>query len=506
MKLQKMLEKVDLGSPQAAIWKADPEISGLAYDSRKIQKGNLFFAVPGFKADGNAFANQALEAGAAGAVVSKLDAVEAKWRDRCLVASQPRRALAQASCNFYGHPSRALRVVGVTGTKGKTSSAFLLESILKARGARTALIGTVTCRHPGREFHSERTTMESLELQQFLREAVDAGADSLVMEVSSHALSLDRVFGVAFDAVLFTNLSEDHLDFYGSMEPYYEAKRLLFTQYNLPKNGVYPVGAANADDAYGRRLLKEANVKMVSYGRGTADYSGQQLTSKSSGIQGEVKFPSGEELALKSALSGEFNVSNILGAVALSHAWGIAPEPIQRGIEQLKEIDGRMQRVPTSLPFHVFVDFAHMGHALENVLRSLRPICKGRLIVVFGAGGDRDPSRRTQLGSTAAKLADFSVITSDNPRTEDPLKIIRAIEDAYIAARPDADGTFLVEPDRRGAIEKALRMAADGDVICIAGKGHETGQIIGTKEYPFDDREEAGKVLRQIEVDLNGKN
>ncbi|NUM87727.1 MAG: UDP-N-acetylmuramoyl-L-alanyl-D-glutamate--2,6-diaminopimelate ligase [Bdellovibrionales bacterium] len=481
------------------------EVSGISYDSRKVRRGDLFFAVPGFKTKGSLYVPDALAAGAVAAAVEDLEDIAPELREKCVTVRDARRALAEASARFHGHPSRDLLTIGVTGTKGKTSTTFLVESILREAGHKVALLGTVLCRHPGREAAAERTTMESPELQKFLHEARGAGATAAVLEVSSHALTLHRVGGCEFDGVVFTNLSEDHLDFHGTMENYFRAKALLFTDYAREKRGRLTVGAANLDDSWGARLPGLAKTGMVGFSRRAGSpVDGSSLQAGPGGITGKIRLPGGSTVEVESALVGNFNISNILAAVAVCHGLGVDPEAIARGIRALTGVSGRLERVPTTLPFQVFVDFAHMGHALENVLRSLRPVCRGRLVAVFGAGGDRDPARRGQLGRVAARLADHTVITSDNPRSEPPEKIMDAVETAWkaeLAGLPELALRRSYErvQDRRKAIERALTEAGPGDVICLAGKGHETGQIVAGKTHPFDDREEAAKVLRRLE-------
>jgi len=444
----------------------------------------------------------ALEKGAIAAVVQSLDKIDKKFHARCFVFENIRKALALASHTFFGKPTERLLLLGITGTKGKTSASFLLESICTAAGHKVALAGTVACRYPGFNNYSERTTLESYDLQKFLREAIDKGqATAAVLEISSHALSLDRVAGCAFDGVLFTNLSEDHLDFYSDMENYFQAKRLLFTQGAQKKQGREPVGATNIDDAFGKRLLQEKNLAVVSYGKEQGDFSGEDLTVDASGVHGTISYKQSEKIKIASPLMGTFSLHNILGVVALARALHFKTTEIEQGISNLSGVPGRLERIPTSRSFHVFVDSAHHEASLENVLSSLRPLCKGRLIVVFGAGGDRPPARR-QMGRAAARLADFSVITSDNPRSEDPKKIIADVEEhfkAALAADPSLTSTFVSKVDRQAAIRTALSAARADDIVCIAGKGHETGQIIGTQTLPFDDREEVKKVLRELE-------
>lgn len=471
----------------------DPEVSGLQYDSRKVQAGDLFFAVPGFLEDGAKYLSDAFSRGAVAAVVKEGVAVPPEFAGKCIFASDIRIAMAEVAGRFFGHPAKKVKLYGVTGTKGKTSTAYLLESIFRAAGQRTAILGTVECRHPGRTYPSHHTTREAIDLQQFLAECVEEKVESVVLEVSSHALSLHRVAGCEFDGVIFTNLSPDHMDFYKTMEPYFEAKKLLFLP---PYRKDRALAAINSDDEYGRRLLAEAPGIAVSFGKEPADLSIESSGVKDAGAWIDLRTNEFGLIHLQSQIPGEFTFLNIAAAASMGLGAGCGVDAVKKGIANLTGVPGRLERVPTKMPFSVFVDFAHSGHALENVLSALRSVCRGKLIVVFGAGGDKDPARRTTQGKVAAHRADFSVITSDNPRTEDPLKIIAAIESSF----KDSGGKhYLVEPDRRQAIRKALLMAADGDVICLAGKGHETGQIIGNEVIPFDDREEASIVLRERE-------
>jgi UDP-N-acetylmuramoyl-L-alanyl-D-glutamate--2,6-diaminopimelate ligase len=478
----------------------DPEVRDLVYDSRFVKPDVVFFAIPGFSVDGTTFVADAFDSGAIAAVVENIERVPKELRSKCIKVKSVRSALALASKEFFDNPSEDLLLIGVTGTKGKTSTTFLIDSILKSAGLRPALLGTVLCRHPGGEKPAKRTTAESYELQKFLRAAVNARAKSAVVEVSSHALVLDRVLGCEFDAAVFTNLTEDHLDFHKTMDAYYEAKKILFTKYDVS------TAAVSIDDDYGKKLKQETE-NAVSYGLNkNADFCFSQVTLSENGIQGKISGPKGFEIDIQSPLVGEFNQKNILGAVAVAAALEIPAEAIAEGIAKLSGVSGRVERVPTNLPFQVFVDFAHMGTALENVLQSLRTVCTGRLIVVFGAGGDRDPARRGQLGKVAARLADYSVVTSDNPRSESPEKIIAAIESAYLKELGGKPKNYKIEEDRRKAIRIALEMAKAGDVICLAGKGHETGQEINGVVHAFDDRIEAAKILREIEVDTPLKN
>ncbi len=474
----------------------DPEITSLQYDSRLVRSGALFFAVPGFLEDGTKYLKEAFAKGAVAAVVQKSSNVPEEFLSRCVVVEDIRISMADVAAKFFDFPAKKLKMYGVTGTKGKTSTAYLLESIFQASGRKTAILGTVECRHPGKSYPSHHTTREAIDLQQFLAESLQYGVDTVVMEVSSHALSLHRVRGCAFDGVLFTNLSPDHMDFYKTMEPYFEAKKMLFLP---PYRKSTACAVANGDDEYGKKLMQEVPGPWFAFGS-KADFrvADAKVTEQGAGLKLHTK--QFGAFALQSQIPGEFSFMNIAAAATMALGVGCSVEFVQKGIQQLRGVPGRLERVPTSLPFSVFVDFAHSGHALANVLGALRPICRGKLTVLFGAGGDKDPARRTTQGRVAAEMADFSVITSDNPRSEDPLKIIAAIETAFKAA---GGKKYLVQPDRRLAIRAALEQAAAGDVVCLAGKGHETGQIVGNQVFPFDDRVEAGLVLRELEQSRN---
>jgi UDP-N-acetylmuramoyl-L-alanyl-D-glutamate--2,6-diaminopimelate ligase len=471
----------------------DLKVGGLHYDSRKIEPGFAFFAVPGFRENGAKYLAPAFRQGAAVAVVQKGTQVPEELRDHCVEVEDVRRALAEAAAAFYDFPARKLALFGVTGTKGKTSTSFLMEAVLREAGRKTALVGGVQCWHPGARFESKLTTLESLDLQKFLAEAVEAGAEAAVMEVSSHALSLDRVWGLQFQGLVFTNLYEDHLDFYKTLERYFAAKRILFRE---PYRTGQTVAVSNLDNEYGVRLVQECPGNWKTFGKNNGDYRIGKAEFSESGIRLELETNAHGKIEIQSRLFGAFNVHNVAGVAVMALALGFPVATVQAGIASLPAVPGRVEKVPTSLPFAVFVDYAHMGPALENVLSSLRPFCKGKLTVVVGAGGDRPVERRAGLGSAAAKLADFTVITSDNPRTEDPQAILAAVEKAFVGA---GGKNYKIEGDRKAAIRFALENAKPGDIICIAGKGHESGQTIGKQTFPFDDRVEATAVLRELE-------
>jgi UDP-N-acetylmuramoyl-L-alanyl-D-glutamate--2,6-diaminopimelate ligase len=466
-------------------------VRGLQYDSRKVEPGHVFFAVPGFKEDGAKYINTAFNQGAVAAVVKRGTRLPDEYKDLCIEVDDVRLALAEASSIFYGHPARKLKLYGVTGTKGKTSSVYILDAIFRAAGKRTALLGTVEVRHPGMKKYSEKTTMESLDLQAFLAGAVVNGAEVAIMEVSSHALSLHRTWGLVFDGVLFTNLSEDHLDFYGDMEHYFVAKKLLFSP---PYRRADTIAVTNKDEPYGARIARECAGRWLTFGEKEGDYRIKNAEVTAHNNRFTLEGPGGA-IELKSRLVGSFSLPNAAGAAVLALGSGIGTDAVRQGVAEAY-VPGRLDQVETRLPFSVFVDYAHMGHALDVVLTSLRGLCTGKLICVVGAGGDRPPDRRTQLGRVAALRADFTVFTNDNPRSEDPLKILATMEASFKAA---GGKNYKVEPDRRKAIALAVAAAGPGDVICIAGKGHEHGQIVNGVVTPFDDKAEAAMALREME-------
>jgi UDP-N-acetylmuramoyl-L-alanyl-D-glutamate--2,6-diaminopimelate ligase len=448
------------------------EIGGLAYDNRAVEPGTLFFCVPGFTRDGHDFAPDAIERGAAALVVARpleLGVPE-------VVVDDVRAAMATAAARFYGDPTARLPVVGITGTNGKTTTAFLVRHLLEAAGRRCGLLGTVKRVVGGREEEVERTTPEAIDLQATFRAMLDGGDRACAMEVSSHALELGRVAGIRFAARVFTNLTQDHLDFHETMEAYFAAKRRLFEGPGL--------AVVNVDDEYGRRLADE--VDCVTYAIDQdADY---RATDVEFDLMGS-RFRCGE-LDLSTPLPGLFNVQNVLAAVATARSLGVPAEAIAAALPEFGRVPGRFEPVDEGQDFGVLVDYAHTPEALENVLLAARPVTRGRLHVVFGAGGDRDRGKRSLMGAAAARLADRVLVTSDNPRSEAPDAIIDEIMEG---AGADAERIT----DRRTAIATAIESAREGDVVVIAGKGHEQGQEFenGRKE-PFDDVEVAREALR----------
>ncbi len=473
------------------------EVADLAYDSRRVGAGTLFFCVRGERADGHEFAAAAVEAGAAGLVVEReldLDVPQ-------VVVPDARQAMAPLAARFWGDPTAELKVVGVTGTNGKTTTAFLVRQILEAAGVRCGLLGTVKQVVGGVEEEVERTTPEAIDLQATFRRMVEGGDRACAMEVSSHALALHRADAIHFEVALFTNLSQDHLDFHADMGDYFQAKRRLFTA--GPRTAI-----VNVDDEYGDRLASEFECLRFSTNGWDADFVVRDIsldargseftvslpaTNLSAGIEATDR-PAGGEVRVRTRLPGQFNVSNALAAFAAAVALGVEPEAAAAGLAEAAPPPGRFEPVDEGQPFAVLVDYAHTPDSLENVLRAARPLTEGRLISVFGAGGDRDRGKRPEMGRVAAELSDLAVVTSDNPRSERPDAIVAEI----LAGIEDRAGVE-VEVDRRAAIELALGRAGAGDTVVIAGKGHEQGQEFEDgRKVPFDDREVAREELRRL--------
>ena len=459
-----------------------PEITGLAYDSRRVQAGTLFFCVPGYERDGHDFAAPAVAAGAAALVVERpleLGVPE-------LLVSSTRAAMGPLAARFYGEPTSHLRVIGVTGTNGKTTSAHLVCELLEATGEHCGLLGTVESNVAGVRRPASRTTPEAIDLQADFRAMLDGGQKSCAMEVSSHALALGRTYCVRFAAAIFTNLTQDHLDFHETMEDYFQAKRRLF----VPSGQQTKPGAliVNLDDPYGRRLADELD-EVVTFAIDTqADYRAREVQVELDRTHLQLDTPSGTH-SLSLGLPGRFNVSNALGALAAVHTLGGDLDTLLKVLEGGVRVPGRLEPVDAGQDFAVLVDYAHTPDSLQNVLNTAHEVSHGRVICVFGAGGDRDRGKRPLMGAIGASLADVLLVTSDNPRSEDPQAIIAEIMQGVIRAeRPSGSPAVACEVDRRAAIEQAISLAQDGDVLVIAGKGHEQGQELaeGVK-VPFDD-------------------
>jgi UDP-N-acetylmuramoyl-L-alanyl-D-glutamate--2,6-diaminopimelate ligase len=448
---------------------ADVEVSGLAYDSRQAAPGTLFFCVSGFERDGHEFAPQAVERGAAALVVQRPLALGVPE----LVVDDVRAAMAPAAARFHGDPTARLRVTGITGTNGKTTTAWLVRHLLEWAGTQTGLLGTVSSVIGGREEPVVRTTPEAIDLQATFAGMLAAGDAACAMEVSSHALDLHRADAIHWAVAVFTNLTQDHLDFHGTMEEYFQAKRRLFAA----RPGAAVV---NVDDEYGRRLADEFPAAVTFGLRGDAGWRAIDLHSDLHGSRYRVLAPGGEA-ELRSPLPGRFNVYNALGALAAVDALGVGLAESAAALERFRAVPGRFEPVQEGQDFAVLVDYAHTPDSLENVLASARELTKGRVIVVFGAGGDRDRTKRPLMGEIAVRLADVVVVTSDNPRSEDPEAIIGDIVSG-------AGGEVEVLVDRREAIGRAVELASPGDVVVVAGKGHEQGQEFeGGRKVPFDD-------------------
>jgi UDP-N-acetylmuramoyl-L-alanyl-D-glutamate--2,6-diaminopimelate ligase len=454
------------------------EVGGLAYDNRAVEPGTLFFCVSGFTRDGHDFAPDAIARGAAALVVARplgLGVPEVRVED-------VRAAMAVAAARFYGDPTARLPVIGVTGTNGKTTTAFLVRSLLEAAGRQCGLLGTVTSVVAGEERPTVRTTPEAIDLQRIFREMLDGGDVACAMEISSHALELRRADGIHVAVAIFTNLTQDHLDFHPTMEAYFRAKRRLFASH------LTDVRVVNVDDPYGRRLADEFPAVTIG-----GDYRAVSVRTGFTGTDCTFVTPDGD-FGVHVPLPGAFNVTNALGAWAACRAVGVQPDVLARALPHAARVPGRFEPVAEGQPFAVLVDYAHTPDSLENVLRAARELADGRVIAVFGAGGDRDRGKRPLMGEIGARLADVSLITSDNPRSEDPEAII-----AEIVAGTGGAANVSSDPDRRATIHRAIALAKPGDVVVIAGKGHEQGQEFeGGRKEPFDDVAVAREALRSV--------
>lgn len=465
-------------------------IADVCYDSRKAKKGGVFVAIRGARMDGSDYILDAVKRGATTVIAERDPGLRLPRRVTLVLVPDSREALARISDYFYDSPSEKLRVMGVTGTNGKTTVSYLVESILKADGRRVGRIGTTGYELLGERLEAITTTPESLDLQRMTRELVDGGGEYLALEVSSHALTQRRVDMMRFRAAIFTNLTQDHLDYHQTMEDYFAAKARLFTE-SGPENAV-----VNMDDPWATRLITMTAANIITYGvREPAEITAEGVSIQAGGISMKVKTPFGP-IPVRSRLTGKHNVYNILAAVGATLPEGASPEVIAEGVENLAAVPGRFEPVSLGQPFTVIVDYAHTDDALANVLRTARSLAEGRVITVFGCGGDRDRAKRPLMGTAAWDSSDVVIVTSDNPRTEDPEAIIRDILDG-IRKEDNPAGRLEVIPDRREAIRAAVGLAEPGDLVLIAGKGHEDYQIVGTKKHHFDDREEAAAAVRE---------
>lgn len=496
MKLGRLLRGVPVRD-----FKGDPEveIKGLAYDSRRIKPGYIFVAIKGHEKDGHDYLSDALHNGAV-ALVSEETKVLEEDVPRVSVPDS-REALSKLAVRFYDNPCNEMEIVGITGTNGKTTTSYLLESILSAAGAKPGVIGTINSRFQGRTYTSSITTPESLDLMRLMREMADGGVTHVVIEVSSHALDQKRTGDCPFRAAIFTNFSRDHLDYHNTMEEYFQAKSLLFQGLKEDKQGKKSVAIINMDDPRGAELISLTNSDVVTYGLGRGNsVRADSISADRRGIVVRLITPLGEK-EIRSSLIGDINVYNMMAAAATAISLGIDLDAVTRGIEKMKVIPGRLELVKNRRGLTVVVDYAHTPDALHKTLNTLRPLASGRLITVFGCGGDRDKGKRYEMGLAAGEISDILFITSDNPRSEDPESIVEQIEcgtqksglrEMKWSPRSGLiERGYFKEIDRRKAIKKAIALAGEKDLVLIAGKGHEDYQIVGPEKRHFDDREEA---------------
>lgn len=461
------------------------EISSMDYDSRKVKEGGMFFAVTGFVADGHNYISKAIDNGAKAVVVER--EVQMVPGVTYIKVENSRRALAVAASNFYGNPSAKMKIIGVTGTNGKTTSAFMLKTILEKAGYKVGLIGTIANYIGNEEIHTERTTPESLELQELFSQMVEKGVDYCVMEVSSHSLDLDRVYGIRFSEAIFTNLTQDHLDFHKTFENYFHAKSKLFT---MSENSII-----NVDDEYGRRLIDIADGNITTYSIDReSDLRGEELILESVGVEFTLN-KRGSKHHVKIAIPGRYNVYNALGCIGAALNEGISEDVILEALSMVT-VPGRCENVTLgkNIDFTVIRDYSHTPDSLKNILETLRELAKGRIICIFGCGGDRDKTKRPIMGRIGTDLSDYAIITSDNPRTEDPNEILKEIVGGV------EKQNFTVVENRREAIKEAMQMAKKGDIVLIAGKGHETYQILKDKTIHFDEKEVVQELIEELKL------
>jgi UDP-N-acetylmuramoyl-L-alanyl-D-glutamate--2,6-diaminopimelate ligase len=505
MKLSELINSLELLETKNPL---DPEISGIFHDSRQVVPGGLFFALKGVAADGHRFISAAISNGAVAVIVE--EPVPVPDGVALVRVADARSAMARVAALFYNDPTARLPLIGITGTNGKTTTTYLIEAILAAAKVPAAVLGTISYRFGTTVIEASHTTPESTELQAALQKLEQAGAQAFVMEVSSHALEQKRVDGCHFDIGIFSNLTRDHLDYHGSMESYFTAKQRFFSELLVPdRQKPHRRGAVNIDDPYGAAMAAKSVVPVITFGiKNPADIGPLEFSSTVGGISGTMHTPKGD-FTFNSRLLGRFNLSNILAAVAAGIALDLPLDAIKEGVWQLSKVPGRLERVENSKGVTCLVDYAHTGDALENVLTTLKEIATARIITVFGCGGDRDKGKRPIMGRVASELSDLAIVTSDNPRTEEPGSILEQVKNGiiplgirmYTEAELSSGFTekgFIVHENRREAIRLAVRLAKAEDIILLAGKGHEDYQIIGTAKHHFDDREEAAKAFAEI--------
>jgi UDP-N-acetylmuramoyl-L-alanyl-D-glutamate--2,6-diaminopimelate ligase len=486
--LHELFHGTQTGLPPGA---SNLQIAQLTCDSRKVQAGALFFALHGAKADGNAFIQDAVKRGAIAIASERPVPADLPDSVAWIQVREERKTLAIAGANFYAHPANALQLVAVTGTNGKTTTTSLIDAIVKASGAKTGLFGTIAYHTPLGDYPAPNTTPESVDLQGFFAEIRDAGGRYAVLEASSHSLAMDRLWGCRFQAAVFTNLTREHMDFHKTFEDYFAAKKRLFAGTGA---GAPEVAVLNSDDEFGKRLTGLAT-KTLTYGlESHADITTNKFQLTFEGLTFLAQTPNGK-VNVVSPLVGRINVYNLLAAIGAAQALGLSNEVIETGIRNLESVSGRFQRIDLGQPFLVIVDYAHTDDALENLIRTSRELNpKGRIITVFGCGGEKDRTKRPVMGEVTGRLSDLTILSSDNPRSEDPLKII---SDVIVGLQKTA-GKYLIEPDREKAIGMALDEARPGDMVLLAGKGHENYQILADRTFEFDDREMARRALRDL--------
>lgn len=465
----------------------DTLVQGIAMDSRQVQPGDLYVCVPGMNVDGHDFATQALEKGAVALLVERILPLDIPQ----LQVQNVREVMGDFAANIYDHPASKLEIIGVTGTNGKTTITHLVERIATEEGKKVGLVGTLGARIAGKTLPGSRTTPEAIDLQKLLKEMVDEGVQLAVMEVSSHALVLGRVKGCEFDAGIFSNLTQDHLDYHKTMEEYLQAKAKLFS--DLKGNKEPKIGVINGDDPASEALIKLSAAPVVTYGvkADGLDYRAEDIKLTADGVEFVVRFK-GQTTQVNYATPGMFSVYNALAAFAWGVESGRSPELVSAALAKVQGVPGRFESIRMGQPFQVIVDYAHTPDGLKNVCKTAQEFTKGRLITVFGCGGDRDKGKRPQMGAIAEQLSDHVIVTSDNPRTEEPRQIIQDILEGVEGV------DYTANVNRREAIECACILAKEGDTVLIAGKGHEDYQIIGKDVFPFDDREVAREALRRL--------
>jgi UDP-N-acetylmuramoyl-L-alanyl-D-glutamate--2,6-diaminopimelate ligase len=485
-KLTELFQGTQAAVPTAA---NNFEIRRVVCDSRKVQPGALFFALHGAKADGNAFVQDAVKRGAVAIASEQSAPANLPGTIAWIQIREERKALAIAATNFFGRPADALQLIAVTGTNGKTTTTSVIDAIVKASGAKTGLFGTIAYHTPLGDYPAPNTTPESVDLQGFFAEIRDAGGKYAVLEASSHSLAMDRLWGCHFQAAVFTNLTREHMDFHKTFEDYFAAKKRLFAGTGA---AVPEVAVLNSDDEFGKRLAGLAK-QTVTYGlESHADVTTKKFHLTFEGLTFLAQTPNGK-IDVTSPLVGRINVYNLLAAIGAAQALGLSNEVIETGIRNLESVSGRFQRIDLGQPFLVIVDYAHTDDALENLIRTARELNpKGRIITLFGCGGEKDRTKRPVMGEVTGRLSDLTILSSDNPRSEDPLKII---SDVIVGLQKTA-GKYLIEPDRERAIGLAMDEARAGDMVLLAGKGHENYQILADRTFEFDDREMARRALR----------